>query len=153
MSMLELTSVNVDNVFRGCLYADNELPVDGSVPGDCVRVKGVMMNVGFNPVRLAAHSEEIVDLLSQLPKEFYSSETSGGGWSFLNACMDSHGAQWGEHRDVDALYMLGQAIGVVKVLLPREMWSALPGGMPYFSVNAGSVDQPPAPADGKDEAR
>jgi hypothetical protein len=41
--------------------------------------------------------------------------------------------QWtGEQRVTEALACLGEAVGVFKCLSPREMWSVLPGGVPYY---------------------
>jgi hypothetical protein len=71
-------------------------------------------------------------MLAELPDNFH--EKKGGGWTFLNGCMDRHGNQWGEQINVDELVMLGQGLGLAKYQLPREMWSVFPGGMPYFSV-------------------
>jgi hypothetical protein len=54
--------------------------------------------------------------------------------SFLNACMDRHGNHWAEHQTIDFLLCLGLATDQVAFCLPREIWAALPGGMPYFVV-------------------
>lgn len=72
-------------------------------------------------------------MLDQLPGEFKLSD--GGGWSFLNACVESNGTLWGQHADVEALMALGIATDLVKYNVPRELWSELPGGMPYFVFN------------------
>ena len=72
-------------------------------------------------------------MLSELPDEFRVS--GGGGWSFLQACNDRHGTQWtGFHQAMEELFMLGMAAGLVTELLPRDLWDALPGGMPYYAV-------------------
>lgn len=72
-------------------------------------------------------------MLSELPKEF--KKESGGGMSFLNACNTSKGEQWtGEHAKMEQLFALGIASGMVECLLPRELWSSLPGGVPYYVV-------------------
>lgn len=55
--------------------------------------------------------------------------------SFLNMCMDKHGNYWtGSHATMDALVMLGNAIGAVSFNLPPQFWPILPGGMPYVTV-------------------
>jgi hypothetical protein len=114
-------------IFMDCLFKPGE-PTD-----DHVKAEGVVGNVGFHPGRLAAYGEQIGELLNELPDDFKAS--GGGGMSFLNACMDRHGNQWtGEHRTMEQLFQLGVASGKALCLLPREMWSALPGGMPYFVV-------------------
>ena len=38
------------------------------------------------------------------------------------------------HQTQEQPVQLGIAIGEVEYRLPREMWSAFPGGMPYFMV-------------------
>jgi hypothetical protein len=75
-------------------------------------------------------------LLAELPAPFKADgPDSGGGWSFLNACVTKDGVQWTDlHRTVEALVVLGIAAGKVAWMLPRKIWSALPGGMPYFVV-------------------
>jgi len=56
--------------------------------------------------------------------------------SFLNACQDRNGNQWTDlHQRMEQLFVLGQAAGFVSCLLPRDMWAALPGGMPYYVVS------------------
>lgn len=63
-------------------------------------------------------------------------KSSGGGWTFLNACHDRHGNLWtGFHRRMEELFMLGLAIGKVHCLFPRDLWDALPGGMPFYMVD------------------
>lgn len=123
---MELTAENVHTVFMDCLFNDDE-PTENHIIGE-----GIMMKCGFNPERLHNHEADIVSMLDELPQEF--KEKGGGGWSFMNACVTKTGVQWGQHRNVDQLVTLGLAIKKVKFQLPREMWSILPGGMPYFSV-------------------
>mgnify|MGYP001566155891 FL=1 len=130
--MNETTILNperVDAIFMDCLFREGE---DTS---KYVKAEGIVRNVGFHPERLENHKAEIVALLDELPEQF--KESSGGGWSFLNACMDKHGNQWtGLHRTMEQLFQLGIGIGKVKGLMPREMWGALPGGMPYYVITA-----------------
>lgn len=73
----------------------------------------------------------IEKVLRQLPAPFIDE----GGWSFLNLCMDREGNQWtGSHQTMEQLMMLGMATGMVKILFPRDLWSILPGGVPYFTI-------------------
>lgn len=124
--MTKLTAKNVEQVFVDCLFRADEDTQDAKI------VEGVVRKFGFHPQRLAQHKQEIADLLSQLPETFRSDK--GGGWSFLNACVTQEGDQWGEHTNIEQLLVIGIATEQAKMLLPRTMWSALPGGMPYFSV-------------------
>ncbi len=124
---MQLTAEKVDQIFMDCLF--KEQPQEGAeyIPG-----KGIMLNVGFNPVKIEEHAETINELLHELPESFM--EDNGGGYSFLAACEDKHGNHWAEHSTMDKLFTLGFASGYAKCLLPREVWSALPGGMPYIVV-------------------
>ena len=123
----KLNPSKVENVFLDCLFKEGE---DKS---NHVEAQGIMTNVGFHPKRLESHKAEIEEMLNELPSEFQQS--GGGGWSFLNACNDKHGNQWtGLHQIMEQLVLLGIGLGKVKFQLPREVWSALPGGMPYFVV-------------------
>jgi hypothetical protein len=66
----------------------------------------------------------------------HTEESGGGGWSFLNFCQDRHGTLWtGMHQTCEELIVLGIGLGMVKWCLPRGMWDALPGGMPYLVID------------------
>lgn len=123
-----LTASRVEEIFMDCLFRYGE-PTETHIVGE-----GVMTKAGFHPERLAGHKDEIRSMLHQLSDDFL--EDKGGGMSFLNACVTRDGDQWGEHCNIDQLLALGAATGQAKVLMPREMWSMFPGGMPYFSVAA-----------------
>jgi hypothetical protein len=125
---MKLTPQAVDDLMHKCLFAE------GEAHNDAIEVEGIVSKFGFDPKRVTSHSADIGDLLAELPDNFHVSK--GGGWSFLNACEDRHGNLWtGEHRTMEHLFCLGIAAGKAQWLLPRDMWSALPGGMPYVSVN------------------
>ena len=114
------------------------------VLGDClgensdtvIVIEGIMSVYHFRQEKLKEHREEIAGFLMNLPLPFRSAKVGGGGgWSFLNACDDANGVQWtGMHRTMEALFCLGLALDLVKWALPRDVWSALPGGMPYVIV-------------------
>lgn len=125
---MELTATNVHEVFMKCLFADGEDTAAHVV------AEGVMNKVGFHPIRLEENKANIAAMLNNLPDNFR--KDGGGGWSFLNACEDKNGNQWADlHSTIDELVMLGNGIGRLSFLMPRELWSTLPGGMPYFVVN------------------
>lgn len=131
--MLDLTTENVSKIFMNCLFEDEE--IKGKSPDELahVPVKGIMTNVGFHPGRLESHREEVKELLSQLPETFFKSK--GGGWSFLNMAMNNKNEQWGEQRTAEQLLLIGMGLGLAEIQLPREMWSTLPGSMPYLCIN------------------
>jgi hypothetical protein len=126
----------VVEILRDCLFTSEEMPGDTEVPGDAVVVEGIVNTYGFQPQRLESHRDEITKMLQGLPWQFRPTNVGGdGGWSFLNACEDANGELWtGEHRTVEALLVLGIGLGLAEWLLPKEIWSALPGGMPYVVV-------------------
>ena len=123
----------VDAIFFDSLFRDEEVP-EGTVPSDAVMADGIMMQVGFHPARLKSHRADVRALLEQLPVEFQDRKPYQG-WTFLNACLDRNGDQWtGDQLIMDKLFMLGLALGQVVSLFERELWAALPGGMPYYMV-------------------
>ncbi len=123
---MKLTANNVTTILRDCLFKD------GESQDNPIFVEGLVSDFGFHPKRIESHKENIIDMLSQLPENFRIDK--GGGWSFLQACDDNNGNQWGEHRNMEALFVLGLAIQKVKLVTPKEMWPALPGGMPYYAI-------------------
>lgn len=87
----------------------------------------------FDKIRLEKNKGAIKSMLDELPDDF--KESKGGGGSFLSACMDKDGEQWtGLQAIVEELFLLGIAIGAVRLVLPRKMWGMLPGGMPYYVI-------------------
>ena len=128
---MRLTAESVEQIFLDCLFRDDEL-VDGKPEIEPIKAEGIIRNFGFHPIRLNEHKTEIIELLQELPKEFF--KDSGGSWSFLNACMDEHGNHWGEHRNIEQLFCLGIGLGIARFQFPRSMWSAFPGGVPYVTI-------------------
>lgn len=124
--MKTLTAKNVETIFLDCLFRDGEDTSTAKI------VDGVVSKFGFHPARVETHKSEIAELLDGLPDEFRADK--GGGWSFLNACVTKNGDQWGEHRNIEQLLALGIASDQAKILMPRELWGMMPGGMPYFST-------------------
>lgn len=127
---MELTASNIKSVINDCLFKDDE--VANGPPTDYVAAQGVMMQVGFHPGRLESHREDVHSMLGQLADDFMHDK--GGGMSMLQMPFTKDGTQYGEQRDADALFMLGQALGLAKPVLPPPMWGAFPGGLPYIVV-------------------
>lgn len=124
-----LISANrISEIFYDCLYKDEEI-VDGKpVVPPTIGVGIRMSEIGFFPERLEGYRKEIEGTIGNLPSMFRD------GWSFLNLCIDKEERQWGEHMNCEQLMALGTAIGKMVVLAPRELWPALPGGMPYLQT-------------------
>lgn len=123
---MKLTSENVWEIFRDCLFK-NEEPHDNAI-----MVKGVVATFGFHPDRLEKHRDDIFDMLKQLPDQFQME--SGGGWSFIKAPFDKDNNQWGEQRNAEQLLALGMAINKVKPCMTGLFADMLPGGVPYYVV-------------------
>ena len=120
---MELTPDAVTDIYRACAAEDGE-----------VEVHGVVHVARLSRVALDEHAEQIRDLLGQLHPTFRVD--GGGGWSFLNMCQNAEGEQWtGMHLTMEMLMVLGLGIGRVTLLMERELWPALPGGVPYLSVD------------------
>lgn len=130
----KLTAEKVKELLYKCCFNDEELAAGIS---SFMPAAGVQSKLGFHPGRVEEHAATIKELLDLLPEAFQ--EKGGEGASFLNACVDKEGNQWGEHINVDELLMLGLATGWVQYNLPREQWVMLHGGMPYFKVLAERV--------------
>lgn len=141
-----LTAEAVWTLQRRCRFTPEEVASTighgDDLPENAVRVEGVVQSFAFHPERIKQAVPEIAALLDELPGDFHD----GGGWSFLNACMDKHDLQWGEHRDVEALCCLAIAAGLGHWPFPRDLWGVFPGGMPYFAVGAPKAVAEPAPA-------
>lgn len=125
---MTISAERVEAIFMGAMFENGEDTTNH------VAVRGIVINVGFHPERLAASKDEISAMLDELPDD--SQESGGGGVSFLNACCDKNGNQWtNQHRIVEQLLMLGMGIGKAECLLPRHLWSTLPGGVPYYVIH------------------
>lgn len=129
MAEFRLNPQQVEETFQKCLAGDTD---DENI----VDVDMIVAIARLDRRLVADHAELILAMLLELPTEFRAS--GGGGWSFLNACMDRHGDQWtGLHQTMAMLFALGQATDppLVTCQLPRDVWPALPGGMPYYVIN------------------
>ncbi len=122
---MELTARNVADVFADCIQCNEPTH-------KVIEIKGIINSALFSDVFLEEKKSDISLLCEQLHPNFM--EKQEGGWSFLQACMTNVGVHWGEHPNMEKLMMLGLATGKIKYLMPRELWNALPGGMPYFVV-------------------
>lgn len=131
----ELESGNTGLINRQRVKELFELCQPGKGDDDCycIDVEGIYNKYRLDPTALQEHKEEITKMLESLPDQFKLS--GGGGWSFLNACVDKEGTQWtGLHETVEQLFLLGIGLGLVDYLMPRDLWKILPGKMPYLVV-------------------
>lgn len=127
-----MTEINKADKVRATLLKmlfEPEEIVDGKPPENAIVVDGIMTKYAFHPGRTEACKEDIRWLLNEMPDAFQLKK--GGGWSFLNLCMDKHDVHWAEHPTMESLVCLGIAAGMASFPMPREYWKMLPGGMPY----------------------
>jgi len=118
----------VVDTFGDCL-AEHETLQEGDVDIDCI-----VFTARLSLAKLEERRILITQMLGELPDSFMKSK--GGGWSFLNACDDRHGNQWTSfHQTMAMLFGMGQGLGLVTCVLPRDLWAALPGGMPYYAID------------------
>lgn len=120
--MLELNAENVTAMVQGCLGQQGD------------EMKCVVHCYIFDPTKVAEAKPRIAELLSQLDDTFMA--TKGGGMSFLHLCYDRNGTLWtGLHLTMEGLVALGMAAGLVSFPMTRDYWPALPGGMPYVTID------------------
>lgn len=125
---MKLNATNLNEVFMNCLFKDGE-QTENHIIGE-----GIMLKIGFHPERLKEAEPIIDEMLGCLDDSF--KKDGGGGMSFLNMCEDKDGNQWADmHETMDKLVTLGMATKKMSYLMPRDMWIALPGGVPYIVVN------------------
>lgn len=127
---MKLTSAAVQKLFFECMFKEEELK-EGQPTIPYLQIEAIRGSYGFHPERIVANRAAIKELLDELPEPF----REGGGWSFLQACMDKHGEQWAEHENIEQLMVLGLATGWVSYVAPRAVWKVMPGGMPYFVIH------------------
>ena len=134
--MNSIDCADLDTTFRDCLFREDE-PRDSAV-----LVEGITVGkFGLHPDRLESYRPAVEQWLACLPKTFRrSGDGSGGGWSFLQACMTDDGTQWGEHHNMEQLFVLAIGLGLAEWQLPRNTWAMLPGGMPYVSIDVPSKE-------------
>jgi hypothetical protein len=118
----------IEEVLRDCLFKDEEL-VDGVPTVPPIKVEGIVRTFGFHPDRIEKHKATILGWIDDVPRVFLKEH--GGGMSFLQLCHDRSDELWGQHKDMEELFVLCRAIGHAGFCLPPHMWGALPGGMPY----------------------
>lgn len=122
---MPLTAENVEKIHNICIGKAENI--------DTFFVEGIKNTYWYNKKKIEQRTEDIEQMLSQLPKNFRKSV--GGGWSFLQMCMRDDDVQWtGLHVTMEKLMCLGIACGKMEYLMPKKLWCALPAGMPYVVI-------------------
>lgn len=138
MAELIIDPEQVNEVFLGVLFTESEVKdMEGETPEGAIVVAGIRHRFGLHPERLEEKRDQVRSWLAALPHQFHANGgDDSGGWSFLNACNQENGVQWtGLHVRMEQLFCLGMGLGLVKSQLPRAVWHALPGGMPYYVID------------------
>ena len=130
---MKLTAENVPTVMKGCMFTREKAPQGAEAPEGAVVVRGIIYKFGFHPERLEASRESVAAMLEDLEPIFR--HDIGGGYTFMSMVVTREGVQWGEQRNAEQLLVLGLALGYLRYCAPREMWPALPGGVPYVVYN------------------
>jgi hypothetical protein len=130
--MLELTSANVRNVVNASMFAAEDV-INGVPVREPLTVKGLNVQLSFDPQRVTANKSQVRELVEQLSPAFRDQN----GMSFMGLPVRSDGVQWGQYRNADELVCLGLATGDL-VLIPadRADWKDLPGKLPYVAIVA-----------------
>lgn len=136
-----LNSKKVMDIFQESLKTSEEwaknndtsnVSDDFVIPGT-TKVEGITCSAFLDNEVIKQHDEDIKNMLNELPEQFHLQ--GGGGYSFLQACYDKHNHHWGEQMHMQALFMMGVAAGMVRALFPKDLWIALPGGVPYYVID------------------
>lgn len=143
---MDLTAENVMTLGMTCMYPEGTID-EKNLPTDAIVAQGITIEIIFDPAHIAAHANDIGSMLDQLPEQFKPASQGGsGGWSFLNLCNDAEGNQWGEHKHMEVLCLLGIAAKKARWLFPRSVWPELEGNMPYVIVSAAGFPDITRPA-------
>ena len=114
----------IHDMILDCLFKEGE-PTD-----KFVAASGVVGNFGFHPDRLASYKPKLAEMIGDLHPAFL--KEVGGGWTFLNLCMDKNEHTWTDSQRVaDEFLCLCVGNNLAQILIPRDMWSMLPGVVPY----------------------
>ena len=109
--------------FMDCMFREGEDTTNH------VKVEGITNMFGLHPQRLEEKRELVTAILAELPEEFKE------GWTILNLCTTNDGEQWtGLQQICEQLVVMAIGLGLMKYLMPREMWMFLPGGVPYILI-------------------
>lgn len=143
MATGQTTADRVTEIMLHVLFQPEELP-----PQDPVLVEGITQRYGFHQARLAERGAAIEAIIREVASDDFL-KSGGGGMSFLNLCVDRSGNQWAEHSTMQELVCLAIGAGLCGYCLPRDLWFALPGAMPYVwfdvppSADAANGEQAP----------
>lgn len=114
---------------EGVMYRESEV-VEGKPPDGAIVVEGIVNNFAYHPQRLEAARPKVAQLIREIVSDEFL-KSKGGGFSFMSLCEDRSGEQWGEHPDMETFMCLAIGLKLAGYCVPKMLWPALPGGMPY----------------------
>lgn len=130
-----IDALKLQDIFLDSLFREEEIEDGKPKSGlDFVECHGIIINVAFHKERLISHKEDVKSFLCELNPNFSK------GLSFLEMSLDKDGNQWGEHRNAEQLILLGYGLGYISYLIPKVLWSQLPGGVPFIVVHFDKMD-------------
>lgn len=143
---MELTTDNVDAIAKRCLMDGNdervaplkEMISSGASMADVdaaavekglIPVRGIARNFMFDAEKIEKNREDIASLLSHTDPGFH--KDTGGGATFMRLSVDKSEKIWGSQQTAEVLMCLAIAARYGSYCMPRDLWGALPGGVPY----------------------
>lgn len=124
---MRLTDKNVTRILAKCLHSST---ANASCKSELIKVEGIQKEFIFDMNMLNSERQHIEDMLKDLPIGFKQ------GWSFYEMYNTKNGSQWTRNvNSMEALMVLGVAIGKLTYPVPKALWWSLPGGMPYLILN------------------
>ena len=119
-----LNAETVKQIFTDTLAENNKVCEE-----EAQEVEGVQLHVFFCRQKLKHYADQIKTMLKQMNHKYKE------GWTFLNFVENGLEFQWTSlHLDADMLLCLGLAHNYIEYCAPRELWSHLPGGVPYIRI-------------------
>lgn len=130
---MENKAEKVVELVKHCLFREEEIKGMKEPPENAVIGEGVIGKMAFHPERLEEKRGDVRKILEDMHHGFMAD--GGGGWTFLNLPFDKHETQWCEQPTASDLCAIGNAMGMVKYMFPRDDWKMFPGGVPYLSIH------------------
>ncbi len=123
--------INVHNMasqvslaFMKCLFREGEDTTNN------VQVEGPTNIFHLHPERLEEQRELVKACLAELPPIFKE------GYSSMKLCKNKDGDHWtGNQKNCQELVIMAVGLNLMSYCTPRDVWSAMPGGVPYVIVN------------------
>jgi hypothetical protein len=132
-----ISAKKIEEALKDSLYRSEEVDTSGRCISEGfpvpVIVEGLTSTFYLNSERLNKNKDQVVKWLSEFEDGFMKG--TGGGQSFLTFCQTKDGSQWGGHKDCQNLLVLAIGLDLMGYCAPKEVWKALPGGMPYVFIN------------------